>query len=282
MENLFEKVNSLWENGETQKKLEIGQEIKAADTKASKRLNIITAVSCIVMGALGFFAFRLSLLGAALFAFIAYVSSAFFNFSTKKKILIAYLKFYREQIPVIFNEEIEKIDEPDTEAPLDLLYPNTKQHWTVCYKEYNSFIGFVRISNEFGENASGMTIISGSDNQSGKIYKGCFSSISDECDDCLKTVGSPSREAVEFAEILDKYFETFAMVFAEGMSLLFVPSAQDFMSGRVSDKDDLNFKNFARQFAYFNTVKAFENLDKDFLSENLALFETDLQEDKNN
>ena len=268
---------SLFKSERLKEFIKTALQIKKADKSASVKLKILSVVTCVGMTVLGYFAFR-NFTGAIIFLIISYVSTFSLTLSMKKKALLAYLKHYRENL-LLLLANLTKTAKPDTPDSLNLLFPNTMHHWTLCYEKNTSFIGFARLYENSREIANGCAVCSGGMDFSGTIYKGYFPSISEEFTEDAKVLGAPSDDAREFAAALDAYFNSYALIFSEKASLLFLPTATDFMSGRVETPDDVEPKALARQLAYVGISEAFGSLDKATLCNALELFDIDLSEE---
>ena len=279
MENLRHKFNTLFKSSPFGELLKTGIELKKADKGTTKRMNTISVVSCVGMTVLGYFALG-GLIGAIIFFIIAYAASFYLNFSMKKKVLLAYLKYYREDLPLHLCDEISKTDKPRIASTLNSLYPETMHHWTVCYSLDRVDTGFARIIENSREIASGFAVVGAAESFQGAVYKGYFPALTEEWVEELTVSGEISEKALEFARVLDEHFETFAVVFGEDFSVIFSPSAQDFMTDRVEIPDGLLPENLARQTAYFNIAKAFDTLDVELLREAVLLFDGDFTEEK--
>ncbi len=271
--NSFKEIFS---KDETQAFLKTALEIKKADRSTSKKLKILSVVSCIGMTVLGYAA--LGPIGAILFLIISYVATFSLTLSMKKKALLAYLKHYREKLPMCL-ENAEKINKPETPDALNLLYPDTLHHWTVCYKS-GSAAGFVRIYKGASEIANGFAVCSDGKGCAGKIFKGYFPTLAEDYTDECITHGFVPDGAQDFAKVLEENFESFSMLFSESTSLLFLPTASDFMAGRVEDEDDVNPKALSRQWAYLNIAKVFNTLDANELREICRLFSADFTQEE--
>ena len=273
--NLYENFKSLFEKDETKDFLIKGLRLKNTDKSTSKKLSIITFVSCLGMTVLGLFA--LGIVGAILFFIISYVSTFALTLSTKKKVLVAYLTHYRTKLPSILAGA-QKIDKPDSPYPISTLYPDALYHWTVCYRHDDALSGLLRVLKGSQEETCTFCSVSNEYLFNGSIHKGYFPfALNDNCEEiCFK--GVLPDKAHEFAQILEKHFSSFVIVFSSQSSLLLIPDAYDFMAGRVEDKDDITPKSLLRQYALINLSKAFTTLDTDLLTESCSLLEIDVDE----
>ncbi len=251
-------------------------EIKKADKGISGKLKIISIVSCLGMTVLGYFA--LGGIGAIIFLMISYVASFSLTLSMKKKTLIAYLKHYREKL-MPYLAKAEKIDKPDSSDYLNLLYPETLHHWTVCYSSSGTVMGFARIYKGASEIANGMAVCATGRGTEGRIFKGFFPTLAEDYVEEKTSTGFLPEGAEEFAKVLENHFNSYAMLFSDKCSLFFLPDASDFMAGRVEDKNDVSPKALARQFVYCEIAKAFTSLDVEKLIEACTLFECDLSDE---
>ena len=278
MENLKNKFNTLFKSSPFGGLLKTGIDLKKADRGTTKRMTSISAISCVSMTVLGYFALN-GIIGAIIFFIIAYSASFYLNYSMKKKVLLAYLKYYREALPSSLCEEASKIDKPRIASTLNALYPETMHHWTVCYSLDRIDTGFVRIIENAREIASGFAVTGASESFQGAAFKGYFPTLTEEYAEELTVSGSLSDKALEFAKVLDEHLESFAMVFGEDFSLIFSPSSQDFMTDRVESPNGLKPESLARQVAYFNVAKAFDSLDVNALRDAVSLFDEDFSEE---
>lgn len=270
MENLKEKFSSLYRGEAFSPLLKTGVEIKQADKALSKRLSLISLVSVLGMTVLGFFA--LGIIGVIIFFLVTYTSTFFFTFSMKKRALLAYLKHYREKIPPVLFEGFEKIDKPEIPSTLNSLYPDTMHHWTTCYKKDELNTGFARIIKKNNEFASGMAAIVPGSFSEGHIFKGWFPAFTDDFVEEVVSEGALPDGAQELASVLDKHFDAFAICTTEDYAVLYLPTAQDFMTSRVEDSDGMTPEALARQFAYFTLAEAFKSFDASCAQEALSLF----------
>jgi hypothetical protein len=279
MANILSKTAKILNNEEDYKTyLNKAQEIKKADKSVSKKLKLISIVSCVSMTFLGYFA--LGAVGAIIFLIISYTASFALTLSMKKKTLIAYLKHYRETlIPSIMASD--KIDKPSSPAYLNLLYPDTLHHWTVCYKSNNTAFGFARLYKGASEIANGMAVCSDENRYNGRIFKGFFPTLSDDYVEERVLTGALPENIELFADVLEKHFNSYAMVFSSDGALLFLPDASDFASGRVEDKNDVSEKALARQYAYARLAEAFSSLDTNKLNNVCPLFNYDKYNENN-
>ena len=279
MKNLKTEFNTLFKSSPFGELLKTGIELKKADKGTTKRMTTISAVSCVSMTVLGYFALG-GLIGAIIFFVIAYAASFYLNFSMKKKVLLAYLKYYREDLPSSLCSEVSKTDKPRISSTLNSLYPETMHHWTVCYSLDRVDTGFVRIIEGGREIASGFAVVGAAEDFQGAVFKGYFPALTEEYAEEMTVSGNISEKALDFANILNEQFETFAMVFGEDFSVIFSPSVQDFMTDRVETADGLAPENLARQVAYFNIAKAFNTLDTELLKDAVILFDSEFEEEK--
>ncbi len=270
--NLYENFKAVFESEEMKAFLKKGFQLKNTDKSTSKKLTVITFLSCVGMTVLGFFA--LGIVGAILFFIISYVSTFALTLSTKKKVLLAYLAHYRTKLPSLLANA-EKIDKPDRSYPIATLYPDALYHWTVCYKFDDVYSGLLRILKGSQEEMCAFCTISQENAFSGVIHKGYFPFVSTENFEDITFKGVLPDSAHPFAQILEKHFSSFVMVFSSNSSLLLIPDACDFMAGRVEDKDDLYPKTILRQYAYTNISKAFTSLDVNLLTDACKLLESD-------
>ncbi len=278
MENIKTKFTNLFKSSPFGELLKKGIDLKKADRGTTKRMTGISAVSCVSMTVLSYFALG-GIIGAIIFFIIAYSASFYLNYSMKKKVLLAYLKYYREELPSILCEEAEKTDKPRIASTLNSLYPETLNHWTVCYSLDRIDAGFVRIIEGTREIASGFAAVGAAEGFCGAAFKGYFPTLTEEYAEELTFSGDLDEKALEFARILDEHFEAFAIVFGEDFSLIFSPSSQDFMTDRVETPDGLKPESLARQVAYFNIAKAFDTLDLESLRDAVTLFEGEFEEE---
>ncbi len=268
--DLFSKI-------ETQEFIKKALDIKKADRNISKKLKWISVISCIGMAVLGYVAF--GAVGSILFLLITYISSFSLTLSMKKKALMAYLKHYRENLLKCLAGA-EKIDKPSEASWLNMLYPDTLHHWTVCYTAENVAVGFSRIYKGTSEIANGMAACAAGKGTEGRIFKGFFPTLAEDYVEERASTGFLPEGAEEFAKVLEKHFNSYAMLFSDKYSLLFLPTASDFMTGRVEDSDDVSPRALARQFAYVNIAVAFETLDASVCDEVCELFECDLSSEE--
>lgn len=278
MGNLKNQFTTLFKSSPFGELLKTGIDLKKADRGTTKRMTVISAVSCVSMTALGYFALG-GIIGAIIFFIIAYSASFYLNYSMKKKVLLAYLKYYRESLPSALCEGISKTDKPRIASTLNSLYPETLNHWTVCYSLDRIDAGFVRIIENSREIASGLAIVGAAEDFQGAAFKGYFPTLTEEYAEELTFSGNLNEKAIEFAKILDEHFEAFAIVFGEDFSIIFSPSSQDFMTDRVETPDGLKPESLARQAAYFNIAKVFDTLDVDALNDTVSLFDGDFEEE---
>ncbi|MBR5459690.1 MAG: hypothetical protein IKV53_02380 [Clostridia bacterium] len=273
MENFNDKFNNLFESSQLRELLALLEEIKKADKKTGKRMTAISFIASVSMAILGYFA--IGLFGAVIFFVMVYTAAFYMNYSLKKRNLLAYLKVYRERLPQVLCSESSKIDKPRYASTLNLLYPDTLHHWTVCYSVNGIDTGFVRIQSSANESASGMAAVGSAFDFEGSVFKGYFPALTDEyIDELYVPEGTDSRIA-EFARLLDSRFQSFAIVCGDEYSVLFIPSAQDFMTSRIEYSDGLSRDSLARQVGYFDIARAFETLDVNALSMALTPFETE-------
>lgn len=273
--NLYENFKLLFEKEETKDFLTKGLQLKNADKSLSKKLSMITLLSCVGMTVLGFFALRL--VGAILFFIIAYVSTFALTLSLKKKVLLAYLSHYRMNLLKILSGA-KKIDKPEFTYPIQTVRPDALYHWTVCYNLEENCLGLLRILKNSQEEMCAFCTISHESNYSGVIYKGYFPFISSENAEEITSNGILPDSASNFAKELEKHFSSFVMVFSSDSSLLLIPEACDFMAGRVENKDDLTPNALLCQYAYINVSKAFTMLNCNYLINACELLECDTNE----
>lgn len=278
MENLKTQFNLLFKSSPFGELLKTGIDLKKADRGTTKRMTAISAVSCVSMTILGYFALG-GLIGALIFFIIAYAASFYLNYSMKKKVLLAYLKYYREALPTSLCDKASKTDKPRIASTLNSLYPETLNHWTLCYSVDRVDTGFVRIIEGSREIASGFATVCAAEEFQGAAFKGWFPTLTEEYAEELTVTGNLDERALEFSKILDEYFEAFAIVFGEDFSLIFAPSAQDFMTDRVDTPDGLKPESLARQLAYFNIAKAFDTLNVEALRDAVSLFDAEFEEE---
>ena len=276
MNELKNKFNETFKTTRFTDLLKTGVEIKRADKSTTTRVNLITLISCIGMGVLGYIA--LDAIGAIIFLIITYTASFSLNFSMKKKVLLAYLKFYREKLPPVLYEGSIKIDKPSIPSSLSVLYPDTLHHWTVCYRLGEVETGFARVMSGNSETASGMAVIVPGKFEDGAVFKGWFPALGEKYCDSITTVGN-TEGILEFATLLETRFETFALKTSDEYAVLYIPCAQDFMTSRTEDADGLTPQSLAKQFAYFTLAEAFGDLNVDKAEKALAMFDGDYSEE---
>ncbi len=277
MENIKEKFSSIFKSEEFASLHKTGVDIKKADKSLSKRLTIVSFVSCIAMTVLGYFA--LGIIGVIIFFLITYTSTFFYSFSLKKRALLAYLKVYREKIPPVLFETAKKIDKPEISSTLNCLYPDTMHHWTTCYKIDEVNTGFARIIKKNNEFASGMAVIVPGNFSEGQIFKGWFPAFTDDFSEEMSSSGDICAAALDFAKVIDEKFDAFAICTTSKYAVLYLPTAQDFMTSRVEDTDGMTPKSLARQYGYFTLATAFKSFDSVLASDALALFEAEFPEE---
>ena len=277
MENLKEKFCSVFKSEAFSGVLKTGVEIKKADKALSKRLSLISLVSCLGMTVLGYFA--LGIIGVIIFFLVTYTSTFFFSFSMKKRALLAYLKHYREKMPPALFEGTKKIDKPEIPSTLNCLYPDTMHHWTTCYKIDDINTGFARIIKRNNEFASGMAVIVPGSFSDGHVFKGWFPAFTDDFSEETVSSGELPDTILEFAKVLDEKFDAFAICTTSEYAVLYLPTAQDFMTSRVEDSDGFSPLSLARQYGYFTLATAFKSFDCELLSSALSLFEEEYTEE---